>query len=159
MILAGAVIAALACLLGFSGLGGFAGSVAAAFLVGGMANPLYGILLAYTNDYLEQDAMAGASARLLFVNGLGAVGGPLVTGWLIARLGPEGFWVFPGALMATLAAYALWRMTRRPVVDQADLSGYVPMAAGAVTPVTITTAVDAWEDRTGAEADTTERAA
>ena len=159
MILAGAVIAALACLLGFSGLGGFAGSVAAAFLVGGMANPLYGILLAYTNDYLEQDAMAGASARLLFVNGLGAVGGPLVTGWLIARLGPEGFWVFPGALMATLAAYALWRMTRRPVVDPADLSGYVPMAAGAVTPVTITTAVDAWEDRTGAEADTTERAA
>jgi MFS family permease len=147
LVVAGSVIGAGACLLGFVDLGGVPSLYAAAFLIGGMANPLYGILLAYTNDFLDKDDMAGASARLLFVNGLGAIGGPLVTGWLIGAIGPRGFWVFAGAIMAALAAYAIWRMARRPAVDQGESPAYVPTVPAAMTPVTMTAVVDGWEEQ------------
>jgi MFS family permease len=49
-------------------------------LSGGLAQPLYALLIAYTNDYLEYEDMAGASGGLLFVNGIGAIIGPLAMG-------------------------------------------------------------------------------
>ena len=51
-----------------------------AFIVGGAVNPLYSLVIAYTNDYLEPDDMAAASGGLIFINGLGAIAGPLITG-------------------------------------------------------------------------------
>ena len=80
----------------------------------GVANPLYSLLIAYTNDFLDSSDMAAASAGLLFINGLGAIIGPLVIGWLMRRIGPTR--LFPlhrRLLFAALAAYAGWRMTRR----------------------------------------------
>ena len=59
--------------------------------------------------------MAAASAGLLFLNGLGAIFGPLATGWIMGEIGPEGFFLFIGVLFAVMAAYAAWRMTRRTV--------------------------------------------
>ena len=56
-----------------------------ALVIGGIANPLYALLLAYTNDYLEHDMMAAASGGLLFVNGLGAIIGPLVIGRMMGQ--------------------------------------------------------------------------
>ena len=44
-----------------------------AFVVGGMSNPLYSLLIAHTNDFLELEDMAAASGGMLFLNGLGAV--------------------------------------------------------------------------------------
>lgn len=38
-------------------------------LVGGTANPLYALLLAYANDFLDRSDMAGASGGFLFING------------------------------------------------------------------------------------------
>ena len=35
--------------------------VGSAFFIGGMSNPLYSLLIAYTNDFLEIDDMASAS--------------------------------------------------------------------------------------------------
>ncbi|AQS47913.1 MULTISPECIES: MFS transporter [Thioclava] len=91
-----------------------------ATLIGGVANPLYSLLIAYTNDYLDSSDMAAASAGLMFVNGLGAVAGPLVTGWLMSVMGPGGFFLYIGVLCAAIAGYAVWRMTRReaPSVDE-----------------------------------------
>ena len=146
MIVVGAVIATLACALGASGFGGFEGILVAAFIVGGMANPLYAILLAYTNDYLDVEDMASASARLLFVNGVGAIGGPLVTGWLMDVFGPPGFFVFVGALMLTLALYGLWRMTQRSAASGEDTMSYTAVSPLVTTPVSIGNAVEAWEE-------------
>ena len=150
LVVVGALVGAGAAALGLTGAGGFEGSLVAAFLVGGMANPLYALLLAYTNDYLAPEEMAGASAQLLFVNGVGAIGGPLVTGWLMAGMGPAGFWTFLVVLMLALAGYAGWRMTRRavrPVVGEAPR--VTPIPAIAATPVTISTLVGAWEEEAG----------
>ena len=159
LVVAGACVGALACLLGYSGFGGVNGALVAAFLIGGMANPLYGLLLAYTNDYLDQDDMASASARLLFVNGVGAIGGPLLTGWLMGRVGPGGFFVFIGGLMVALAVYASWRMLRRAARTGEETGSYVPMAPLATTPVTMGSVVDGWEEQAAQQAAAEERPA
>ncbi len=83
-------------------------------IIGGVANPLYSLLLAYTNDFLDSSDMASASAGLLFINGVGAISGPIITGWLMGLVGPGGFFLYLAVLNAGVAAYAVWRMTRRP---------------------------------------------
>ncbi|MBD9525887.1 MULTISPECIES: MFS transporter [Paracoccus] len=99
---------------------GIWGLLLTAALIGGVANPVYSLLIAYTNDFLDNRDMAAASAGLLFINGVGAITGPLITGWLMSQLGPEGFWVYIGFLLTLLTIYAGWRMLRRaaPAMDQ-----------------------------------------
>lgn len=113
----------------------FVGLAVVALLIGGFANPLYALLLAHTNDFLQADDMAGASGGLLFINGVGAVAGPLVIGWLMGRLGPPGFFVFIAGLSILISAYALWRMTRRDAPTLAEQGSYAPLtpAASVVT--------------------------
>jgi MFS family permease len=84
-----------------------------AALLGGITYPMYSLIIAYTNDYLPKEQMAAASAGLIFLNGFGAIFGPLVTGWLMGVVGPHGFFLFIGLLYAAQAAYIGWRMTRR----------------------------------------------
>lgn len=107
----------------------FAPLLIAAFLVGGASNPLYSLLIAHTNDFMEYDDMASASSGLIFLNGLGAIAGPLITGWAMQSFGPAGFWAFLGALIASLAIYALYRATRRPAA--ADTGAFVAMSLAA----------------------------
>ena len=93
-----------------------------AFIIGGMSNPLYSLLIAYTNDFLDHDDMAAAAGGMVFINGLGAVTGPLVTGWLMGVIGPRGFFVVVAVLGLSIAAYAAYRMTQRaaPAPDKTD---------------------------------------
>jgi MFS family permease len=136
-------------ILGLAALGGLAALLAAlvpgwlplilfaAAVVGGTSNPLYALLIAYTNDYLEREDMAGASAGLLYVNGLGAIAGPILIGQSLDRAGPGGFWAVIAAAMTVLAGYAWWRMRAapgRPIVG--DRSTFTPITAAA-SPVAV----------------------
>ena len=125
---------------------GFVVLVGLSLALGAIVNPLYSLLIAHTNDFLPKEEMAGASAGMLFLNGLGAIAGPLVTGWMMERLGPRGFFLFIAVLLAALGAYALWRMLRR--VARGETGGYAP-----ITPTASALAVEAVLDRS----DTTPR--
>lgn len=98
-----------------------------AFLIGGMSNPLYSLLLAYTNDFLQVEDMAAASGGLIFVNGLGAIAGPVVTGWLMSMMGPYGFFTIIAALLLALTGYAAYRMTQRAAPSVQDTGSYTPV--------------------------------
>ena len=98
------------------------------FIMGGVSNPLYGLLIAYTNDFLDNSDMAAASAGMLFINGLGAIAGPPLVGWMMERVGPEGYFLFLGVLMLAIAAYAGYRMTRRAAPTVAEQGAFVAMA-------------------------------
>ena len=130
---------------------GIWGIIAVAAIAGGVANPVYALLLAHTNDYLEADDMAAASAGLLFLNGLGAIGGPLIVGRMMTMMGPNGYWIFIGTLMAALAAYTAWRMTRREA-RPSDETGNFAVIAPAASPVAVEMALEAAQDETPAEA-------
>ncbi len=106
-----------------------------AAVVGGTSNPLYALLIAYANDYLSREEMAGASAGLLLINGLGAVAGPLLVGQTMDAMGAQGFWVIIAVVMLVLSAYAWWRMRaapNKPIVDGKTTFAPIPAAA---TPV------------------------
>jgi len=142
LILALAAVGAAVSVAGMLSGGQFAVLVAVAFINGGVAQPMYALLIAYTNDYLEPDAMAGASAGLLFVNGLGAIVGPLAIGWLLGAFGPAGFWLFMAAVLAAIALYAAWRMTRRPSAF-AEQDDYEAVPYAPITPTASPVVVEA----------------
>ncbi|WP_084649633.1 MFS transporter [Planktotalea frisia] len=98
--------------------------LAAAFVIGGTSNPLYSLFLAYTNDFLEHEDMAAASGGMVFVSGLGAISGPIVTGWLMTTVGPGAFFGLIGALMMAIAVYAAFRMTQRASPSVDDTAGF-----------------------------------
>ncbi|WP_298262129.1 MFS transporter [uncultured Litoreibacter sp.] len=104
-----------------------------AFMIGGMTNPLYALLIAYTNDYLEPDDMAGASGGLLFINGVGAIAGPVLTGWLMTQFGAQGFWLIILVTMLATTLYAAFRMTQR-VSFYAEENDYEAVPYAAVGP-------------------------
>jgi len=134
------LIVAVSAIGGFGAIVGglFGGSfymlLAAAFLMGGSANPLYSLLIGHTNDFLDPDDMAGASGGLIFLNGLGAISGPLITGWAMSVVGPGGFFWFTLVLFAALIGYGLFRMTQRETIAVEDTGSYVAVmpAVGAM---------------------------
>ncbi|QBY00987.1 MFS transporter [Rhodophyticola sp. CCM32] len=97
------------------------------FLFGGLANPLYALLVAYTNDFLEYDQMAAAGGRLIFINGTGAIFGPLVVGAIMGAVGPAGYFGYLAVLMAGLAIYAAYRATVRPAPGWEETGSYAPV--------------------------------
>lgn len=107
---------------------GFAMIVVAALIIGGAVNPLYGLVIAYANDYLEPEDMAGAAGQIVFLNGVGAVGGPVVTASLMTIFGPAGFFVFIAWVLSTLLVYGIYRSFRRPTTGGEEGVGYVPVS-------------------------------
>ena len=107
------LVGGCAALLAYVTGGAYWAIVVSGALVGGTSNPLYALLIAYVNDYLEREDMAAASAGLLFVNGVGAIGGPLILGFMMDRFGPGGYWLFISAVMLAIGFYAIYRITQR----------------------------------------------
>jgi MFS family permease len=103
----------------------------AAFFIGGMSNPLYSLLIAHANDFIEYEDMASASAGLLFINGVGAILGPILIGWVMSTFGPYGFFTFIAVLMLGLALYAVYRMTQRAAISSDDTGSYAAMIPSA----------------------------
>ncbi|SLN29644.1 putative MFS-type transporter YcaD [Roseivivax jejudonensis] len=160
------LIAAVACAGGVAGLAGlvlsdsFVVLVGVAAVIGGSANPLYSLLIAYVNDFLDVEDMASASAGLMFVNGVGAVVGPIVTGWLMGVLGARGYFVPIAVPMLALTGYALWRMTRRPAPSVDETGAYTYFApTGTVVAMEYAqeAAIEAAEAETDAESLASER--
>ncbi|MEI4262138.1 MFS transporter [Roseovarius sp. D0-M9] len=138
LIFGAALLGTVSCLLGWMAGGGLWPLMAAAFFAGGMTTPLYALFLAYTNDFLSAEDMPAASGGLVFTFGLGAIAGPLVTGWAMEGLDPFAFWLVLGATFAAIALYALYRMTQRAPTPVDQTEAYI-----GILPTTSPVAVEA----------------
>ena len=125
LIFGASLIGAASCLCGWMAGGGLWPLMASAFVAGGMTTPLYALFLAYTNDFLSPEDMPAASGGLVFTFGLGAIIGPLVTGWTMERAGPFTFWLVLSVTFGAIALYALYRMTQRPGVPASQTDSYI----------------------------------
>ena len=112
--------------------------MASAFIAGGMTTPLYALFLAYTNDFLAAEDMPAASGGLVFTFGLGAILGPLATGWAMESMSPYAFWLVLSGTFGGIAVYALYRMTQRSTVPVSQTDSYI-----AVIPTASPVAVEA----------------
>jgi MFS family permease len=132
LIFGAASLGVVSCALGWIAGGGLWPLLAAAFVAGGVTTPLYALFLAYTNDFLSAEDMPAASGGLVFTFGLGAIAGPLVTGWAMERLDPFAFWLVLSVTFGAIALYALYRMTQRstvPVDETESYLGVLPTAS------------------------------
>ena len=99
-------------------------------IVGGTSNPLYALLIAYVNDYLDREDMASASGGLLFINGVAAIAGPLTVGFMMDGIGTNGFWLFTAATLGSVGLYGLYRSTQRSRADiETEQMPFTPVSA------------------------------
>ncbi len=101
----------------------------AAFLLGGAANPTYSLLVAYANDYLEQDQMASAAGGLLFINGCGAMTGPVIVGYFMSNFGLEWYFITLFLLLSGICLYGIYRISQRAHDVVHEASPYLPISA------------------------------
>ncbi len=105
-----------------------------ALIVGAAIFPLYAIVIAYTNDWLDEDSIVSAAAALILTFSLGsAVASPLAS-FLMDRFGPGGLIAFIAAAMTALGLFAVARMFKREAPDS-DYEGN--MATYAACPGTL----------------------
>ncbi|MEQ8404715.1 MAG: MFS transporter [Oceanicaulis sp.] len=123
-----AALTALAALaLGPAAVAGGVWLTVSGFVLGGLALTLYPLALSHTNDWLDPDQMTAASGALVMVYGAGAVLGPLGAGLFMGWIGPDGFTVYLAVVAAALAAFAVFRITRREAPESTE--DYLPVGA------------------------------
>ncbi len=96
------------------------------FLVGGFSFPLYSLGIAYTNDWIRQEQLTGASASLVFVNGIGAIFGPLAAAGLIAGFGNRSYFIVLITTHGAIAVYLAWRIVFREALPMSRQGRFVP---------------------------------
>ncbi|WP_270730734.1 MFS transporter [Shimia sp. Alg240-R146] len=144
-----AAIGCVAAVVGFTAGDNYPMLLISALFIGGFSNPLYSLLIAHANDFLEYEDMAAASGGLVFINGLGAIAGPIITGWAMDVIGPSGFFIYLALLLAVLGIYAGFRTTRRSAPAVEDTGSYTavmptssPVAVEVAQEVAIETALE-----------------
>ena len=91
-------------------------------LAGGFILPLSGMSTAYINDWLERGEIVPAASTIVLVAGLGAILGPMITGFLMQTLANQAFFICVGAVMGSFFVFALYRMTQRSTDTMHDQS-------------------------------------
>lgn len=131
-----AVAAVAAALIAAAGTPAFWLLLGLGFVTGGLASPLYPLSVAETNDWIEADELVAAGAGLVLAYSVGASVGPLAGALAMEWLGPGGLFAFAAAVLAALAAYALYRVIKglaKPAAEQTEFwsaSWVSPVAAG-----------------------------
>ena len=150
-------------IIALTALGSFAGILGALFgnnfsalliialLLGGTSTPLYSLLVAYANDYLPVEKMPAASGGLLFLNGSGAMGGPIIAGYLMTQFGNHWFFIIVAVLLLAVCVYALYRMTQRETVDLDEQVPMMPISPRTTAVLTEVAIEQAEEDALDAE--------
>lgn len=104
---------------------------------GSLAYPLYGLAVAHANDFADPSEFVAVSGGLLLLYGVGTMAGPLAASTIMTVLGPETLFVATAAGHLLIAAYALYRTTRRAPIPESVRESFrsVP-SARAFTPET-----------------------
>lgn len=132
LIIAAAALGAGGAAAAWSSGGNYTMLLVGAALVGGTSNPLYALYIAYANDFLEHEEMPAASAGFIFINGVGAIMGPILIGWLMGQFGESAFWGVVTVLMSGMAVYGVIRVLQRPSDISVDEQvSYSPVMANA----------------------------
>lgn len=100
-----------------------------AFIFGGLNTSLYSIGLAYMNDSIKPEQSLPASTTLILVNGLGAMFGPLLSGFIIDSAGPEAFFISFAVSIGCLCIFGIYRAFVGDKIKIEDQGEFVPVPA------------------------------
>ncbi|MFQ5985059.1 MAG: MFS transporter [Alphaproteobacteria bacterium] len=122
---AAAVVAALG--IGVSGSRSVPVLLALAFAFGGVAQPIYGLAVAQTNDYAAPEDFVAVSGGLLLAYSVGASMGPMAAAAVMGATGPVGLCVFLAAVFGGLSGFIVFRMRLRPPKPIPEQGEFVPV--------------------------------
>lgn len=100
----------------------------AGFALGGMSATIYGLCVAYANDYLDPSQYVAASSSLILVNGMGAVFGPLLATGLMTSFGSGAFFPAIGGVYFSITLFALYRAFKRPALPLEEQVQYLGLS-------------------------------
>ncbi|WP_118135108.1 MFS transporter [Oceanicella sp. SM1341] len=100
--------------------------LAGSFAFGFTAFCVYSISAAHANDFAEPEFMTELNASLMFLYGLGAIASPLAASALMSAFGPPALFAYISLAHAGLILFGLYRMTRRPTVEERTTYRYTP---------------------------------
>lgn len=102
------------------------GVLVGGFLYGCFAFSIFSLATAHTNDHIAAGQVLEATSGLQLLWGSGAIVGPIVTGFLIQRFGPEALlvWFLVTALIP--AAFIRYRMAFSQPIPREDQGDFVP---------------------------------
>ncbi len=126
--------AAVVAFLGWGLAPGPLALIAIAGAIGVTVPPLYALLVAHANDFVESDRMPSVSAGLMFLQGIGAAAGPVIAGIAMGVAGPHGFFLVLAAAALGILGFAAYRSRIRPAAASGEGSPFVamPLKAGSV---------------------------
>ena len=104
-------------------------------LYAGLALPLFGLNLAYVNDFIPKEKFVAAGAGLQIIFGLGAMGGPLLCSIFMNKFGPNGFFIYLGIFHFLIGSFGLYRITKRDYENNPE-STFTPLPRN-ITPLGI----------------------
>ena len=92
----------------------------------GMSLPMYSLVVAHINDFIQPDEIVGVSATLQFIVGVGAIIGPISASLFMNILGADGFFVYLFLTHLSLGLFGIYRMSKREKPKNLK-SQYVPL--------------------------------
>jgi MFS family permease len=98
-----------------------------AALLGGAISNVYPLSIAQAFDYLDHARYVAGASRMLMAYAVGAVAGPLLCSTAMSQLGPHAFFGYIGLVAGLLAAFALFRMGRRPALPVEEQREFVAL--------------------------------
>ena len=99
----------------------------------GMCLPMYSLVVAHINDFIQPDEIVGVSATVQFIVGIGAIIGPISASLFMNIIGADGFFVFLFFTHLILGLFGIYRMSKRAKPDNLE-SQYVPLP-GNISPI------------------------
>lgn len=105
----------------------FVALLAAAAVYGAALFPLYSLSVARTHDVLGADKVLETTRGLILVFGIGAIFGPLLSGWVMALIAPRVLFLFFALCLAGFAAFSAYRLPRREAVPSDQQTTFVPL--------------------------------
>ena len=92
----------------------------------GMCLPMYSLVVAHINDFIQPDEIVGVSATVQSIVGIGAIIGPISASLFMNIIGADGFFVFLFFTHLILGLFGIYRMSKRAKPDDLE-SQYVPL--------------------------------
>lgn len=88
---------------------------------------LYGLIIAHANDYVPTEKILPASAILVLIYAVGSFIGPVFSGYAMQNLGSSALFMLGALIMAGVAFFTLYRMTRRSALTTEERNDFVPL--------------------------------
>lgn len=104
--------------------------IALTSVAGGAAFPIYSLSVAHLNDYIDDAIKVAAGAKVVLINGIGAIAGPVVGSVAIGFVSPGSLFLVIGGAYVIVGVDALYRMTRRSAAEEAARARFVPVVVG-----------------------------